>query len=118
MKRYDFALLWADKLVLLLKTRYHTFNRILKVLHLNHILATPGSKQCGFVTEVRQLRPGKTRCLRSKYLQIDILRKGQLLGMNLQDTDTSVQIRFVDQNLPVKTDRKSTRLNSSHVAIS
>ncbi len=92
-----------NDLVLFLQTADHPVDGILEVFHFNRFLAFTGRDQRCFVTDIGDIRAGKTRCLFRQFVNIELAGYLDRLQVHLEDRFSAFQIRFVDRDLAVET---------------
>ena len=102
---YDPALLCTEDPVFLLFTYQNYFNSFEKIFLGYCAASTLNSKDSSLVDHISQIRthcPGSCKC---NVLKINSLIQMYISCMNLQDLDSSLQIRSVHNDTSVKTSR-------------
>ncbi|OQB35213.1 MAG: hypothetical protein BWY09_02393 [Candidatus Hydrogenedentes bacterium ADurb.Bin179] len=93
-------------------SHHNTVFGIIQVPHCDLVRIIAGGKQCGFIYEVRQVRPGKARRAPGHNVDVDFGVQGDFLvaNMNIQNIVPPFNVWIGHDNLPVKTARPQQRM--------
>src|SRR5690606_30337819 len=99
---HDLFLFRRNDFIFLFQPPDHPVDGVLEVLHVDGFLILPRSDECGFVADVGNFGPGKTRSLCRQLLCIYFRIEFQGLQVYLENCLTAYNIRLVDADLPVE----------------
>ena len=101
----DFLFLFGKDSALLLVSRDYHLNTLFQIFLSRAASAVPYSSQRRFIDYIGKLRAGGAYCRFRDFVKIHIIRNPDLFCVNFQDFFSSLKIRKLHRNPPVKSSR-------------
>src|SRR5579863_61008 len=92
----------VDKLILFFQSPDNALDSFFKIRHPDLFMIIAGGKQRRFITHIRDLRTGESRCLRCKPSSIHVGIKNKSACMDFEYLASAVHIRTIEQYLPIE----------------
>jgi hypothetical protein len=101
---------WPDRPVLLLRPGDDAIDGGLEVAHRHRVVTFAHGVDGRLVGDVGEIRADEPRRTLRDYLEVDVVRECQFLGVQFEDRFAGVEVRLVDDDLPIEAPGAHERL--------
>src|SRR5213594_692157 len=105
----DLLLLLGDAAALALGARDDTRDRLLQLVHADHLLVGAGGKDRGLVDQVRQVRATEARRLAGQHVQVDRRVQRLVARVHVEDRPPALDVGPVEGDVAVEATRAKQR---------